>query len=1557
MLKPYTKGGLRLCLCALLLTTSSVFGRIDLNAPKIFDGPLPGATVFTETFENIGASSSVFSDLSWTGDEGIFFIATDAKTDGTINGRALTVRDGQMVATDISGGIADLTITTQGEVGSGTGTLDIIVNGISVGTVPYNATVQTTTISAINLEGFFDLQIDFPGTDNIKIDDLSWGCYQLPPALFFSQYVETDEGIQPKGVEIWNNTGSTIDFSVDNLVIEKGTNGGTPSSDFTLSSGTLESGKVIVIGSDEIGTYLEATFGIGAIQYQLKAFTFNGDDALVLKLDGEITDMIGTGGTDPGSEWAGSGVSTKNQNISLLSVIEGGSPAGFTDPSERFSTTSTAPSDNGGLQGFGLAPNEASYVLAPSIAAAVQCADFDVLVSIVNGGDLNTVETYLTFDPSLVQVESVTAPGGGALPDLSTLSQVVLPVAFDNMAGTITYAASSPALLTDNFDLMKITFSAVAGTGTSTVDVVLTGSPISRIATTGLVGGVFVAADLDVTAYSEGITLTPDLELPFFACVSGPNEEADLGTCIYTVQGLQYDPVGAEDNCGIASIINDYNNTSTLAGEPLTDGTTITWTVTDVNGNFGQCTFTMTVEDAQNTVAVCQSITVQLDANGMASITPGDIDDGSTDNCGVANLSLDVSDFTCANLGANTVTLTVTDAAGNQDQCTALVTVEDNVVPIASCQNITVQLDASGNATITGSDIDNGSSDACGVSLSVSPSTFDCSNIGANTVTLTVIDSNGNTSTCTAIATVEDNVAPTAICQNITVQLDASGNVLIAASEINNGSNDACGIANVEISQTSFSCTDVGSNTVVLTVTDNNGNASTCSALVLIEDNIDPIAFCDNFLVELDANGSATITGNDLDDGSSDNCGISSLTLSQSTFGCADVGIVNVVFTATDFNGNQSTCSAIVIVEDNIDPTAVCQDITVQLDDFDNATITGNDIDNGSSDACGLSSLAVSKSTFTCADVGPNTVTLTVTDANLNTASCTAIVTVEDNVDPTAVCQDAVVFLDANGNGTITVVDVNNGSADACGIASVSLSVTSFDCSNLGANPVTLTVTDINGNSNTCTANVTVQDNIAPLAPALNTVTAECTTTLTAPTTTDNCAGTVTGTTADPLTYTGEGTYTVSWNFDDGNGNDIDVTQTVIIDDVTDPVSLTLTDVTAECTATLTAPTSTDNCAGTVTGTTTDPLTYTGEGTYTVSWNFDDGNGNTIDVLQTVIIDDTTVPVVTCPSDIAVGNDVDLCGALVSFAATATDNCGGSPSISYSQNPGTNFPVGSTTVIVTADDGNGNTETCSFSVTVNDTQNPAIACASDATVSVNQTNDTYLVSNGDFDTTVSDNCSGVTVEHNAAVVLGSTGPNSQSLDGWEFPIGTTVIEFTATDASSNTSVCSVSITVDATLISGNLTLNSACLPLDMTVTVYEAGTPNLNPVLVANYTNVIIDASGDFSLNASGLIPGIYDVYLKPENYLTKRVVNVSIGASPSGITATAFLPGDISNVEDDIINGTDLSTIIFAYNTTIADAGYDANADLNCDGFVDALDLSLLIFSFLAEGDSPTAL
>src|SRR5690606_37151640 len=150
---------------------------------------------------------------------------------------------------------------------------------------------------------------------------------------------------------------------------------------------------------------------------------------------------------------------------------------------------------------------------------------------------------------------------------------------------------------------------------------------------------------------------------------------------------------------------------------------------------------------------------------------------------------------------------------------TAVVTVEDNVDPVAIAKDITVQLDASGAATITAGDIDNGSNDSCGIaSLSLDVTEFGCDDVGANTVTLTVTDNNGNVSTATAIVTVEDNVAPVAIAKDITVQLDANGTATITAADIDNGSNDACGIASLSIDVTEFGCDDVGANTVTLTV-------------------------------------------------------------------------------------------------------------------------------------------------------------------------------------------------------------------------------------------------------------------------------------------------------------------------------------------------------------------------------------------------------------------------------------------------------------------------------------------------------------------------------------------------------------------------------------------------------------------------------------------------------------------------------------------------------------------------------------------------------------------
>jgi len=256
---------------------------------------------------------------------------------------------------------------------------------------------------------------------------------------------------------------------------------------------------------------------------------------------------------------------------------------------------------------------------------------------------------------------------------------------------------------------------------------------------------------------------------------------------------------------------------------------------------------------------------------------------------------------------------------------------------------------------------------------------------------------------------------------------------------------------------------------------------------------------------------------------------------------------------------------------------------------------------------------------------------------------------------------------------------------------------------NKGVTNVTVKATNACG-SVECKFTITVNDNEAPVVPTLATATGECSVTVVAPTTTDNCAGTITGTTTDPLTYTKEGTYKVTFTFNDGNGNTSTATQTVVVDDVTAPVVPTLATATGECSVTVVAPTTTDNCAGTITGTTTDPLTYTKEGTYKVTFTFNDGNGNTSTATQTVVVDDVTAPVVTVPANIAVKNDAGACSAVVTYNVTASDNCSTvSPILTEGLASGAKFPVGTTTVTYTATDAAGNKTEESFTVKVDNT--------------------------------------------------------------------------------------------------------------------------------------------------------------------------------------------------------------------------------------------------------------
>ncbi|MCR9052625.1 MAG: M12 family metallo-peptidase, partial [bacterium] len=243
-----------------------------------------------------------------------------------------------------------------------------------------------------------------------------------------------------------------------------------------------------------------------------------------------------------------------------------------------------------------------------------------------------------------------------------------------------------------------------------------------------------------------------------------------------------------------------------------------------------------------------------------------------------------------------------------------------NVPPVARCQDVTVQLDANGNGSTTAAAVDDGSYDACGglQPLVLSQTSFTCAEVGENTEFLTVTDLDGNISFCFLTVTVEDNIPPSALCQNVTVQLDANGNGSTTAAAVNDGSGDACGIQSISLSQTSFGCAEVGNNLETLTVVDVNGNLNTCNTTVTVEDNIKPVPVCFDPTVELQPNGLYTLLQSDIYDAinSSDNCSIASVDFPGVTYTCDDAyQTFPVVVTIEDPSGNTGQCTAMVTVE------------------------------------------------------------------------------------------------------------------------------------------------------------------------------------------------------------------------------------------------------------------------------------------------------------------------------------------------------------------------------------------------------------------------------------------------------------------------------------------------------------------------------------------------------------------------------------------------------------------------------------------------------------------
>lgn len=249
-------------------------------------------------------------------------------------------------------------------------------------------------------------------------------------------------------------------------------------------------------------------------------------------------------------------------------------------------------------------------------------------------------------------------------------------------------------------------------------------------------------------------------------------------------------------------------------------------------------------------------------------------------------------------------------------------------------------------------------------------------------------------------------------------------------------------------------------------------------------ESIPPTAVCKDIVIYLDNDGQASFSPSELDGGSTDNCEIKYFTANRTLFSCDDIGTANVVLTAHDKSGNTATCNATVTISDLVSPTAVCKDIVVSLDNGVSASITAASIDGGSKDNCGIIDKKISKSSFTLADLGENSVTLTVYDAAGYVSSCTSVVTVGDTMAPKVKCNPLDVILDSKGQYELTATDIAAISAgttdnlDAYSNLVFTVTPDSFGCAEIGSQMVELKATDTSGNTSKCEATVTVMDTV-----------------------------------------------------------------------------------------------------------------------------------------------------------------------------------------------------------------------------------------------------------------------------------------------------------------------------------------------------------------------------------------------------------------------------------------------------------------------------------------------
>ncbi len=581
----------------------------------------------------------------------------------------------------------------------------------------------------------------------------------------------------------------------------------------------------------------------------------------------------------------------------------------------------------------------------------------------------------------------------------------------------------------------------------------------------------------------------------------------------------------------------------------------------------------------------------------------------------------------------------------------------------------------------------------------------------------------------------------------------------------------------------SLPITRQGTTVVTWVYNDGNGNFSFQNQNVIINDVDAPVPDVTNLPDVLADCDVTSLTAPTATEASCANGNITVNGTSNATLPITASGTTVVTWTYNDGNGNSSTQTQNVIINDDIAPVGDVANLPnlaaqCQITSLTAPTATDNCSNNVS--ISNNATLPITAST---------TIIWTYNDNNGNIATQNQIVTINDTAAPVA---DLAALPDVQSDCEVISLTVPSATDNCTSTIMVSNDV-SLPITAQGTTVVTWTYTDGNGNSSTQMQNVIIDDVTAPTTDVVNLadVTSTCqVTTLATPTATDNCAGSLNGVSDASLPITFQGTTVVTWTYSDGNGNTTTQTQNVIITDNVAPVPdvASLQTITSQCeVSSLTAPTATDNCASTITATTSTPLPIT-SGQTTVTWTYNDGNGNVVTQDQIVNVNDDTAPT----PDLANLSDLnEQCEITSLTAPTATDNCSGTVTVTNDAS----LPLSSGTTVVTwtYDDGNGNTTTQTQNISVSDTIAP--------TPDVLNLNDV----NGQCEITVltaptaTDNCSSnVTVTNDATLPITAAS---------------TVVTWTYDDGNGNTS------TQTQNVIINDDTAPAATCPQDIVVSV------------------------------------------------------------------------------------------------------------------------------------------